>query len=138
MKTLKQNVMKTKITHIVLIAVLLISSVNVFAGGKKTLKQNRVNASSIINLVSFEKAEAELEMENWMTSYKNFNFENESNFETEMNFEAWMLNSFSIEKIETLDQEMNFESWMMSPFITTETAEFTDEELHFESWMLKF
>ena len=130
--------MKTKITHIALIAVLLISSVNVFAGGKKSSKQNRVKASSIINLVSFEKAEAELEMENWMTSFKNFNSANESNFETEMNFESWMLSSFSIQKTETLDQEMNFESWMLSPFITMETTEFTDAELHFESWMLKF
>ena len=126
--------MTTKILHIALIMIFSLSTLNASADEKRTLMQNKAKAVAIMNLISFEKAEADLEMEYWMTSYKEFNHSIDSNFDSELYFENWMVRDFSLDQA---NQEMTFESWMMQPFEINEDSGF-DEELNFEWWMLKF
>jgi hypothetical protein len=127
--------MKTKLTNIALIAFLLVNSFNVMAGSLNHMKMK--DSSATVNTGSSEAfIEMDMEMENWMTSFKSF-LPADANFESEMVLESWMLKDFNSAE-GSLEQDLQFESWMFQPFMTESDLVFHEKELTFEPWMLKF
>ena len=131
--------MKTKIITLASITFLFITSGNIFAGTGEKINSQEVNTSINECVSNFEVMEAELEMEGWMTSFKEFDRNIELNFESELDFESWMLRGITLGGHEngTPDQDLTYEPWMLSPFQTVEVAVFMDKELDFETWMLR-
>jgi hypothetical protein len=131
--------MKTKLTNIALIAFLLINSVNVMAGEVKSRNQLKLNdsATAVLYTKSITATEAlkeiEMELENWMTSFKSFF----NAFENEMVLESWMLKEFNSAE-GSLNQSLQLEPWMLQPFMANSEFGFQEEEMTLEPWMLKF
>ncbi len=131
--------MKTKIFYFALAAVLFFSNANVYADGSKGKKSKSELKSNKVSEIFTEIKDAELELENWMTSLTVFNNKSEIFIEESLQLENWMLSDFNASnEIENFqDEELELETWMLESFEVNNQEKFIDEELELESWMIE-
>jgi len=131
--------MKTKILNIAIAAVLSFSTLSVSADdtkGKKVSSEKKNN--SVTSIISSVK-EAEMELESWMTSLKEFNKKSETFTDSPLELEEWMMEDFIVtnETENFQESEIILEDWMLKSFDAETQEMFIDEELVLESWMLE-
>ncbi|MCB8994559.1 MAG: hypothetical protein H6538_03010 [Bacteroidales bacterium] len=132
--------MKTKIYFFVLTAILSLTTISAFADGTKGKKEKSQKAKTTIvtDFISNIK-DAEMEVESWMTSIKEFHSNTVVFYEAPLQLEDWMMESFSMnnETENFQDDELILENWMLESFDVKSQETFTDKELELESWMLE-